>query len=630
MSASNLPFEILNRIAFLLKKSDQVTCSTVCQSWYSPFLLPMWTEVKITSRRPLLSLIKTISSSNKHGQLIRSLSVLGNARISEKELNIFQRACPGLQCLSIEKYAYDAREYDFPLDWHLWRSLTELSLRLDHWDMDEMVLIVSGLPGLKSLSIQRDSRINTDIFNLDNMEIIHSCLPMLETLSLDCGLKVLSNSELAYIFTLPVSKSITSLTATLKTSNHAWIYYWTHKYPNLTNIKWRTESDHVGQLSYDYLLIEDTETDNAIREAFRLAGRCLSNLETVSFHERVCPYLPYYELFKGLSETGTSLKNIEYSLNLNENIPTPSTILLKTICQSSLQTLEHFKFTITGPVSDALTIPSLLHFRNLRSLSLKGFGAITPISFDALLNACPCVETLDLKSVVLSLQSSVPLVSERHVLRSLVLDYLDTDSNMFSYISRRCRQLTYMRLTYVKVTDPLFSDTHIICIDMPYTHFKMLLLDEVFFLSHKEYHPTARARVNLFAISQVNVRSEPPPSSSLHPFNPSTRWYHSYTVYRAYRNGIRYRLLDPSDVSWIQTYLESIESVDDYPIDRYNGSDEDNRPKDDNGCVHKENWERDIPHGYVDLRCGSVGIFRTDEYFSLGDPLKENIYNIQY
>ncbi|KAI9012488.1 hypothetical protein CLU79DRAFT_770195 [Phycomyces nitens] len=630
MSASNLPFEILNRIAFLLKKSDQVTCSTVCQSWYSPFLLPMWTEIKIISRRPLLSLINTISKSNKHGHLIRSLFIFGHARITEKELNIFQKTCPGIQCLFVEKYAYDTREFDFPLDWHLWRSLTELSLKLDHWEMSEMVSIASSIPALKSLCLQRDSRINTNLFNLDYMEVIHSYLPMLETLSLDCGLKVLSNSEIAYIFTLPVSKSLTSLTATLKTSNYAWIYYWAHKYPNLTSIKWRTESDNVGQLSYDYLLIQDIETENAIKEAFRLAGRCLSHLQSVSFHERVCPYLPYQEFFEGLSEIGTSLKNIEYSLNLNENVPTPSTILLKTIGRSSFQTLENFKFTITGPVSDALTIPNLLSFRNLRSLSLKGFGAITPIAFDVLLNICPCVETLDLKSFVLSLQSPVPLVAERHVLRSLVFDYLDTDSNMFSYISRRCRQLSYMRLTYVKVTDPLFSDTHTICIDMPYTHFKMLLLDEVFFLSYKDYSPASRARVNLFALSQVNVRSEPSPSPSLHPFNPTTRWYHSYTVYRDYRNAIRYRLLDASDVNWIQTYLESIKSNDDYPLDRYNGSDEDNQPKEDNGCVHKENWERDIPHGYVDLRCGSIGIFRTDEYFSLGDPLKEHLYDIQY
>ncbi|KAL0095175.1 hypothetical protein F4703DRAFT_1822710 [Phycomyces blakesleeanus] len=332
----------------------------------------------------------------------------------------------------------------------------------------------------------------------------------------------------------------------------------------------------------------------------------------------------YSNFWKLINRFKAPLKNVCYSTNWElDTIAEPENTLTECLqaCSPTMVTLYYGNNTRPQSVNKAPIEFTMCP--RLVDLCLEFFGS--RLKLDNILDNCPVLKKLVLKCKLLFLSreatknSAVP-----HGLESIVLTRIKTTTTVFSYLSLRCKDLNSMRLKFIKVRGLVSPTTGSLCIDMPFTHFKLLRIVHSTFSLHKHQYDQTNVddKEHHFSyspqlINLLTIQYTAPPENHDSPDDVSTEtpseqsvsqlWFHFYLDLSQRIPGSKSQLLTPEEVNYAQMHFESFKERN-----RILRGSSDQRPG--NYCWHpKRSWKNDLVHGRVLLNCRGL-----DEYHIKG------------
>ncbi|KAI9033560.1 hypothetical protein CLU79DRAFT_829945 [Phycomyces nitens] len=478
MLASQLPFEILSKIANLLQPSEWRHCTLVCKSWHQSFHEVIWNDVSIETDSELNKLCDILPAENNvyqaNGHLVRKLALDRNIQMTVNNLAAIRCQLPMLQSLSIEV----SRNLVFRSSSVLlgnWPSLTQLYISPSRFALtdgvDELLRFLSFLPNLTRLVCTEFSPIRTRPFSFKNIETIHELLPRLEYLRIGSVFAPLSQEDIGSFESIVPANKLTKLHVGFLRLDLRWVCYYVHKYPNLRTF---TLYNHGG-LHRKYFYDE-------AQAMFSSLPHCFPHLETLNLTGLAPTEWSHIAVSDLIYRFNRSLKHLKAQLRTNSddpNIQQAIKLCMRTFPETivSLSIISEYNFTDFEAFPAALGACPYLQYLNIHAQNVS-------VELDRMLDSCPALKMLVLKQVKLSLSQEASNTPALHGLRLLCItntmcyDYT-LDPELLSYVSGRCRELRYMSLQDVKMGMLNYLSDTPNSIEMPYTKFKYLQLKNV-------------------------------------------------------------------------------------------------------------------------------------------------------
>ncbi|KAL0084507.1 hypothetical protein F4703DRAFT_1582329 [Phycomyces blakesleeanus] len=134
MSASELPYEILSKIADLLLTGDRFSCVLTCRRWRYPFQEALWRNMHVNSMKNLETICNAIegsrTKSSSYGLLTQSLRMDGYCTIPHWQQHAFFRSIPNLRHLDLGRTRYQEMNTHMIRLNNTWKSLESLRVEV--------------------------------------------------------------------------------------------------------------------------------------------------------------------------------------------------------------------------------------------------------------------------------------------------------------------------------------------------------------------------------------------------------------------------------------------------------------------------------------------------------------------
>ncbi|KAI9029010.1 hypothetical protein CLU79DRAFT_737138 [Phycomyces nitens] len=499
MLVTQLPFEILSKIAGSLQTPDILTGSLVCQAWRRPFEEALWRQITITSDHQLdifcEKLYRQQMSGKKLDHHVRELNLSYHRPSYPENFGLIEQSFPLLDHLCISDNAWFTTDPPPYVNWSHWKTIT----RLDWWLFDgavlapESYLALSFLPNLSSLKLSYACE-DEGAFTLDDFEMLLDNTPRLTTLSIDSLIGNLSEKDLGRIKNLPPSTTLTALFIESYSWDLGWLCYWAHKCPSIQSLEWNSSVS----ATVPYHMDEASAVLKTMNNPFK-------NLERFDMEALKDSHADHF--FELLHQCHTSLKHLELRLKSDEQfIPIK---MFEEAPFSFFESLETIFLDLAGETSDIFLLPHA--FRKCSRLT--HLTIIAPdlfIELDILLDHCQSLKTLELNVCEVATSDDTPLYPSAHGLRVIELEKATIPSSLFYYLSQRCLELSRLHIVDSDVVCSLSSTAGNMSIYMPYTHLDTLMITSV------EFHVITNAAnmesfvLNYLHLVQLDSPSEQP------------------------------------------------------------------------------------------------------------------------
>ncbi|KAI9029560.1 hypothetical protein CLU79DRAFT_734630 [Phycomyces nitens] len=529
-----LPFEILSNIADFLSKKDILHCSLVCRTWATPFQQKLWHTLKIDNPKKLKALCSVITKNNNNSNnnnnnsnnnttminhYTRKLFLVDRLGTSSSQLHFIQSHFQNLQYLFITRKCPWGIGFGLTEGLKLWKTLSELAIDLDglvNFDAkDEFFEILPCLPNLVTLNITQLGERRTIGFKMKDFEEIHSHMPLLKSLSLFIDIQPLSKEDWASVVTVKPAVNLTCFKLIYGRLNYRWMYYFAHKYPNLSTLK-SDAIEHYMQSMQDS--DEDIQTLDTSSELF-------SRLETINLNTSGY-FKQIHTLFWNISKViPMSIKNLSHILIIS---PKKSSLIedaIRIYTRSFGSTLETLSVKCTVPTNILRSIiPEFEYCPCLVELELE--KCFSSIHLDFIFDRCKALQTLKIKTNLVDITDPYN-TKEQHGLQTISLSNSRISSDTLHYLSYHCRKLRTIYLEGVKIITRLSIETSTI-VGMPYTCLDALYCDNVLFCFENGIRTDDQISVLLIRQNNIDPPLEEAPEELESDPNPSLGkhdWY---------------------------------------------------------------------------------------------------------
>ncbi|KAL0077864.1 hypothetical protein F4703DRAFT_1881629, partial [Phycomyces blakesleeanus] len=628
MLASELPFEILRNIGRFLYLPDQLESCLVCRTWKIPFQDSMWDVIDLQNDE-MMDKMSDVSTRvhafyRKNGYRVRELLIWPNIYIDDQEIFTLQQHFPNLNCLIISHSCLGGPNFGSIADWNLWGSLTELNVDITGWrhdnPADAFLNISLGLPNLERLMLNRFNGNQPVVVTLDQLESFHSNLPQLKYLVLDMRPAAFENEEdaLERIVNVKPATKLKHLQLNVFNSLYQWLCYFAIKYPNL-------------QVMVTLQLLDNGEFEQYPKEkAFisSLSPPAFQYLEWIDVITKKNPKQLHLDIWKQFYFLNIKLKRITWAVWCDMTDIGYLEAIVKECMNLFSKTIETFHFLCDFDYRKSWDFTTHLeYFPALVDLYIKAPHSF--IELDVLLDRCVSLKVLKVVDSKFFLSTNEYETPKNHGLRMLIgLDSITT-CNTLEYLSARCRRLNYMCLVRSIISGEHSSNNSRISIDMSYTHFKKLQLNDSRFTLPSEGKDGNKDRnANYVVLSQ--------PSSSYQ----ITDSNHDHSAWDIYSDitmedtwyFVTYKMFTSegwSSTPWIMskkditTVVELLRRQDSGNINTINGKNE----YLDFKMVPEEWCTENTPLAYVVLKCGSISNYDMSPGYEFNHYTWEMIYD---
>ncbi|KAI9028104.1 hypothetical protein CLU79DRAFT_551845 [Phycomyces nitens] len=476
MLLSDFPQEIIDKVIDLLPVKDRISCCLVCKSWNNIFQDSLYSDLVISSRETLDGVL-TSSLDNQpdyqeNGHLVRYMHIRHHMDVTDEDIYALQKMFPNIKYIRLDEMCIRHKGLGLDTDWHPWRLLRELSFSFWRIDIpamgDKLVNFLLSLPALRRLEISiLDVFIDSLYFSLNDIETIHSHLKHLEHLKLKSKLLPISDIAFAKIADVSPVTAMRRLEIKSKNTDHRWLYYFGHKYPNLRKIEFCTinvPGDLKEQrnsamaiffkdpLVFQHLKKLDIRYYNYVGKADRLLWEISDSKNTMI--DRVVV---------SFNQTGA------YSLNNLCDVPKRITYACLTKYSKSIKSFHlSCKSMYTVPIQ-LIEMENALC--NLVDLVIKN-----PISveLDTFLFLAPRLGSLELEHADIQIKDEL-YTSKRFGLQTFKVKDAKITSDVLRFLSFHCRDLKELNLIESSVYGN-FTTPGCQFIDMTYSRIKKLFI----------------------------------------------------------------------------------------------------------------------------------------------------------
>ncbi|KAL0093537.1 hypothetical protein F4703DRAFT_1924160 [Phycomyces blakesleeanus] len=615
------PFEILTKIGRLLSKQDQAECTHVCRAWKIPFQESMWNTIEILSDAKLDQICSSTTNGmpyHKNGHLVRTLFLEKWLKAEDRQLFTVQKRFQKINRLYIREKSVINRYFNNMADWSRWKSLTHMEICISGLYLEnesrDFLKILECLPNLRWLECPQRYGYAWP-YTLEEFDTIHSCIPKIEYLSLVLDLAPITEKHKTIIAETQPTSYLKVIKLRMNKVDLRWLRYFAHKYPNAHTIEWHSDIR--------------SDTSNVFREeaismfsTLSCAFQHLENILIDGTSGREWWYITFLDLLCHFKTT--KAKRIEYRMRYgHSNLDLEKRIIHQ--CAQTCPTVMSLNFIssdldLPDPTMIPVTIdfcPSILDLR-IDALSL-------PIAVDILLDKCPSLKRLRLAVKSLSISKEA---TGTHGLRLIEFVGSKICTNVFSYLSFRCRCLNYLRLTKMEVVGPMFQGG-CVCLDMSYTHLEYLQLTCVTVSASDGDDFNVSTVINLIALDQLNrvpqqdsVIKAALATKDIYPvFSKLLPWAHMYCIWDGGYEMIKLRKLVSEEAAYVQSYYQSFEQNK----ETYGSAHSFKRRRSYLGQLDQEHWKEDLDRGFVLFRCGSVRNYFIDTLGYYDDEFWEKL-----
>ncbi|KAL0086850.1 hypothetical protein F4703DRAFT_1978377 [Phycomyces blakesleeanus] len=614
MLASGLPFEIITYISGFLSTKDRISCTFICKAWRTPMQESLWCKVHVGNAKKLNDICDiSIYRQNiyrQHGQRVRTLSLKPYLRVTSEQLNIIQQNFQNIRHLHLPEKSLDIIHYKSVADWSCWKSLVHLEVSTLGFgfadEAKEFLQMLSCLPSLRHLSYMKEFRRRKTLYGLDDFETLHTHLPQLEHLSITMDLDVFSDQDLMLIANVVPASNIKVIKFFIDNMDLRWLCYFARKYINVHTLEWNNYA-------------RPTRTEIFREEAVSMFASLpctfqhLRSINMSGTSETEWTHITFWEL---LSQLNVPIKHITYGL-LGNHMEELSEKIISKCMISCAKTLETFSISSNIGFSDPCTIPMAFDVC-LCLVDLNIYVYSSPIALDILLDHCVVLKRLRLAANNLSISRRALEYPAMHGIRLIEFIRTKTNADVFSYISFRCRNLNYMRLDDMKISGPFSRDTGNLCLDMPFTHFDILQLNNVQFFGSEDSVCNADTSIHFMALVQLeNILQS---STILEPSiqlsdsdhlmsTADSLWFYMDFYQEGSEEGFQLRVLNKDEIKIVREYFMSFQE-NNKVLESKNGYRK----------FDKDAWKLDLYQGHATLRCEYVGKYVINN-FKLSDSI---------
>ncbi|KAL0076360.1 hypothetical protein J3Q64DRAFT_1771287 [Phycomyces blakesleeanus] len=605
MQASQLPFEIIACIARFLTVKQKLSCITVCQAWRTPFEESLWDTIVVGSRARLESICDLTDIQHnvyrKNGHLVRVLKLM--ILLRDDQLRIVQECFCSLKQLNTIGRSLTKSSLEAEVDWSYWSSLTCLIIQIDDLKIqipvEKLLEILSFLPCLKHLDYFKPIWSPNPIYTLQDFEALHNYLPQLKRLSVSANFAEFTPNDITYITqnTFHV-KHLAELFIDSCQVDLRWLYYFARKYPNLNTIKWRNSDWKVPTTIFK-------------EEAAVMISRlpCMfPHIKTVLNMNALPKEWVKTVFWDPLSRSGALLNYMRHGLYREHNTTDKAQLCSSESMRSCLKSIESLYVEAESFFSDPCSIPMAFDFcRSLVNLDIDIHGS--PIAIDLLLDRCDSLKKLKLIVSSVTTASDIHSHPNIHGLQSIEFEKATISAIVLHYISFRCIYLKCMRMNTIKVFGKFSHDTKSLLIDMSYTRFNLLQLNNVMFYASSSGICDSGNAINILQLVRPNLALQPIKTHDLSMILPrgglltmllELRWFHIYKICKFYYNMVKLRIFGTEESQDSKTSFESYHHVNKLRVGHREVTSYACNQDYSNGSV------KDINRGYASLRCGYV------------------------
>lgn len=532
---SLLPHDLLLSIDNYLYPEDRYACLYVCRQWYSVFSTLFYTRVTVTSPYQCIQLCEHLA---KVGDVIKELNIHLCTDDLEKWAHPLPSRCPSLRVLRVSTFTtpsftisptsspHHNDEYtpyrnilgaSIDRCWTLpSQSLTMLSLSIRQLEKDSVLRMTSQLPRLTYLYL---NWINGS-WNSSDMDKVHASCQQLTHVWISAETFITqanhviqddpeahfeddpffshaSNDLIQQLFPKPAAGPAAPhlvdfhLSIYRGLSEHMcdWFVYAAHNYPNLEALALEMRPKHqdrVGERPFEYDLLDMLMTykwtrtiwKQAALPALQLLFQSCMQLRSIHLFQL---YLPRHFL-EALFSSGLKIEAFGSTCNIHSiwRVDSSNWLFCSTLVTLSLQAC------ITSPATNKSFMHFLTSMPCLRHLHLARYESF---SLDALMNACPDLETLSLDGMPLLEKDQDTETSDDHNdvdtsikvrLHTLVVQHAIISDKFFKHIRPGLMFLTMKHCAVIGSTLSYCAQMHI----PAHVNLKSMTLDEMMFEQH--------------------------------------------------------------------------------------------------------------------------------------------------
>ncbi|KAL0097889.1 hypothetical protein J3Q64DRAFT_1715693 [Phycomyces blakesleeanus] len=506
MLVFELPFEVLVRIASLLSLEDKLSCTAVCKAWKPLFQESLWDTLYIQNERKLIDICYSTASHNciypENGSRVKEIYMSKGLLPSIEEIMVIQRMFHNTDLLYAPLRVLGSPDIQKFTESYSWKSLTCLEIIIDGFDspverIPSFIKATAYLPCLTRLEFVKNYTESSLIYTINDIEDLHSNLPHLKYLSLNGGVSDITTNNMIIFSHIIPAKCLTVAKLDLESMDIVWLYYSMCKYSNIKSLHWNISKSLIAQDDFiDYINIQIKKIPNPLKY-----------MNTLVIKDTWCNEETYEYLYKLISYHKPPISHIKYSKCITYHTENELYLLsdnIRNLVGAFSQSLQKIEITTNANFSDINTImkelgscPDLVELH----LSLSN----TLIDIDVLLNHCVGLKKLKLSGKRVFISSDVPENTTPHGLCLLEVSRTIANTNLFYYISFRCRHLKYMHLNYMNVFGTFTKSTRGIVINMPHTHLQLLLLNCVSFCTEHGSEYSNEGAVNLMTSMKPRI-----------------------------------------------------------------------------------------------------------------------------
>ncbi|KAI9025301.1 hypothetical protein CLU79DRAFT_833950 [Phycomyces nitens] len=331
---------------------------------------------------------------------------------------------------------------------------------------DKLVKFLLSLPALRRLGIEKRTIPRHPLaFSLNDIETIHSHLKHLGHLELKSKLLPISDIAFSKIADVSPATAMRSLTVKAEDTDNRWLYYFTHKYPNLRKIEFYTKNALAD-------LKEQRNSAMAIFFKDPLVFQHLKNLD-IRYSNRLGEEDKF--AWKISDSRNTMIDRVVVSIN-QADAYSPDNLrnFPKRIADACLTKYSKNIKSFSLSCKSIYTVPIQLTementLCNLVDLVIK---SSVSVELDTFLSSAPRLKSLELKHADIQIKDEL-YTSKRFRLQSFKANDAKITSDVLRFLSFHCRYLKELFL-YGSSVYGNFTTPGCQFIDMTYSRLEIL------------------------------------------------------------------------------------------------------------------------------------------------------------
>ncbi|KAL0072870.1 hypothetical protein F4703DRAFT_1937615 [Phycomyces blakesleeanus] len=514
MTASNIPNEILTKIADYLSTKDRLSCALTCKEWRYPFQRVLWRNIRITTIEAAKRLVATIQESQREsislGLSVQSLNIPIYCNMEGVQDTDILMYLPNLRHLDLGNVSYVDIYTKTTRSYSVWKSLESLKFVSNKREWirpgKNLLEFVNTCCRLQELEISASPFNHRIEFSVNDFDVMHQNLRQLSSIKVDMYLNPDFSSALGKIPDTRPAFGVKSLNINSKKYvsryeytnqwNPLWLYYFGYKYPNVHTLKIdATETCHNPITS---------DQKQKIISLFQSNPNAFKHLETFHFaNDRYFESSDFF-LWDVLWALRVPLKHLDLDATVNQGADHSHTMDIDRILQSFSRTLETLSLKgfiyFESSLNPKLRLSS--YYPLLTYLCISGH--IVSIDLDDLLDRCVALKQLGFsgEELFVTPRTIDNKPKQHHALQILTLFECTTSAKVFRRLSFRCRKLRYMALGSLWITGSISKKTGRLFIDMPYTLLQDLHIDQVQYITSNQEFDITKA-INMTHLTQL-------------------------------------------------------------------------------------------------------------------------------